>query len=148
MAADSRFRAARPNSFYPWLKTIAERKLYDKIRAHQTVKRGGGQAAVSMVGSSSGSVVTLLELVANDEHTPSKSAARREAEVALHLAVAELKDDYQQVLRLRYLEGLPVTAVAAQMDRTDRAVHMLCSRAVKKLRKAMGRASKYLSSKE
>ena len=134
------------SSFYLWIRTIAERRLLDKIRAHRAAKRGGGRApAASRISGSSSLAGTLLDLVATDENTPSGSAARREAERALFVALAGLKDDYQTVLKLRYLEGLPVERVASRMDRSHAAVHMLSKRAIKKLRKAMGSASHYLS---
>ena len=92
-------------------------------------------------------MVGLLDLVAWDGTTPSGVAARQEAERALRVAIAGLKEDYQEVIRLRYMQELPVADVAARMNRTEGAVHMLCNRAIKKLREAMGRASKYYGSK-
>ena len=141
------FEPQGPNSFYPWIKTIADRRLVDKIRAQGAQKRGVRAAAGSGKEGSSDSVARLLELTACDEHSPSGSVARRESERALRVALAGLNEDHQQVLRLRYLEEMPVAVVAAQMNRTDGAVHMLCNRAIKKLRDSMGRVSKYFGSK-
>ena len=140
------FKPQGSHSFYPWIKTIADRRLIDKVRAQGAKKRGVRAVARSGDGSTD-FVATLLELTACDEHSPSSLVARREAERALHVALAGLKEDYQQVLRLRYLEGLPVAAVATQLDRTDGAVQMLCNRAIKKLQEAMGRVSKYFGNK-
>jgi RNA polymerase sigma-70 factor (ECF subfamily) len=82
-----------------------------------------------------------------DERTPSRSAAGHEAVRAVQVGLAGLKSDYREALRLRYIEGLPVAEVAARMDRTERAVHMLCHRGLQCLRAAVGRSSQFLSSK-
>ena len=37
------------------------------------------------------------------------------------------------------------TEIAARMNRSERAVHMLCNRGLKKLRAALGHASQYLT---
>ncbi len=141
------FQPHNANSFYQWIKTIAERKLLGKIRAHGRLKRGGGQHVATVAPTPSSSVQTLLDQLVHDEHTPSSSVARREAQRALLVAMAGLKADYHQVLCLRYLKGMSVADVAAQMNRTHRAVYMLSHRAMKELRQALGHASKYLSRK-
>ncbi len=134
------------DSFYHWLTTIAEHRLVDVIRAHKAAKRGGGRRPADVPArAESSSVLDLLALVNVDEHTPSRSAARHEAGSAIHVALAGLRDDYRQAICLRYLEGLPVADVAARMDRTPRAVHMLCHRGLQRLRESLGRASDFLS---
>ncbi len=88
--------------------------------------------------------MALLDLVAVDVHTPSQSVASHEA---VQVAMAGLKDDYREALHLRYITGLPVTEVASRMNRTDRAVQMLCHRGLQKLRAALDRSSAFLSKK-
>ena len=46
-------------------------------------------------------------------------------------ALAELPDDYRQVILLRHIEGLPFEDVAQRMDRRRGAVRMLWLRALK-----------------
>ena len=137
-------KARDPHSFFAWLSQIAKNTLLDNIKEQGRVKRGRYRVVAD--GSSS-SVATLLEVLARDERTPSRLVRWREAEQALRVALAGLKEDYRQAIELRYLEGLPVTAAAARMKRTEGALNMLCHRAIGKLRKAMGRPSEYLSSK-
>lgn len=142
------FQPQGPGSFYAWLKKIAQRTLLDKIKARRTEKRGGGREPAEFRQRDDSSLASLLELVAADTHTPSSSAARREAERALRVALAGLPEHYQQVVGLRYLRGFSIPDVAARMGRTEAAVQMLCQRALRKLHDAMGSASKYLSSRE
>jgi RNA polymerase sigma-70 factor, ECF subfamily len=140
------FQPLGPDAFYAWLRTIATRKLLDEIKMHRRAKRGGGKQLVQGPAGEGSSFPCLLDLVAGDDTTPSRRAARREAERALRVALAGLEEHYQQVLRLRYLQALAVADVAARMGRSEGAVLMLCQRALKKLRAAMGNASDYLGS--
>ncbi len=136
-------RQRDPDSFYYWIKTIAQHKLLDTLRAGRRVKRGGDALTMPMSNDSSSSLAPLLDMIADDEGTPSSVVAGHEAEAELRLALTELSENYRTVLSLRYLEGLPVSAVATRMRCTEGAIHMLANRAIKKLRQTMGSASNY-----
>ncbi len=139
-----KFEARGEDAFYRWLVTIAEQRLLDKIKELRRKKRGGGRKRVhAKLGVGSSSVGTLLDIVAKTDGTPSRSVARRER--AVSVALAGLKKDYRDALQLRYIEGLPVASIAKRLDRTERAVHMLCNRGLKRLREAMGSASAYFT---
>ena len=94
------FEVRGAHSFFNWLVTIAERKLVDKIRRLRTGKRGGGRKAVDLpMPSDATSVVALLEQVAIDERTPSRSAASHELATAVQDALAGLDEDYGTSIR-------------------------------------------------
>lgn len=142
----SRFRPVGEGAFYRWLATIADQRLLDKIKAQRRRKRGGGRRRVQrQAAAGTSSILSLLNVVAHHDATPSRSIARHERERVVHIELAHLKGDYREALRLRYIEGLPVAAIARRMGRTDRAVHMLCNRGLKKLREALGSSTRYLS---
>lgn len=142
------FRPGGAGSFSRWLETIADHRVLDAIRANRADKRGGGRAPVEASPRVDDSAVfTLLDIVAVHERTPSRSAAGHEAIAAVQAAIGRLKPDYRDAIRMRYIEGLSVAETAAQMDRTERAVHKLCSRGLQKLRESLGEASKFLSRK-
>jgi len=136
-----------PESFYSWLSTIAGNYMKDLMRKQSAAKRGGDRARLQRADSddSGEGVESLLAKLAIDEHSPSRSVARREAIAALHVALASIKRECRDASDLRYFEGLSVTEVAQRMGKTDRAVHMLCYRGLERLREAMGRASQYLT---
>jgi RNA polymerase sigma-70 factor (ECF subfamily) len=54
--------------------------------------------------------------------------------VVLADRLAQLPDDYREVLVLRNLQGLPFEEVAERMERSVGAVRMLWLRAIEKLR--------------
>ncbi len=52
----------------------------------------------------------------------------------VRLALASLKEDYQNVIIWHYLDDLPIIEVAKLLDRTEEATRVLLSRALKNLR--------------
>jgi RNA polymerase sigma-70 factor (ECF subfamily) len=143
-----RFRPQAPGAFYRWLAVIARRELRDLVRAERAVIRDHRRRVGDVrAEEASGSVADLVELVAVHHDTPSRSAARHEAERALSEALDGLPEAYRRVLQLRYLRGLSVAAAAAELGCSEGAVLMRCQRALEKLREALGSASRYLSSR-
>jgi RNA polymerase sigma-70 factor (ECF subfamily) len=135
----SSLRDRSAGAFRSWLRAIAERKLVDTIRAMRAQKRGGGRRAEpGDLDAAVSSVIELLDMVALHEHTPSRSARRRELVSGVHKALDGLKNEYQNALRMHYIEGLSVTETAKRLDRTPGAVVMLCNRALKALAEQLG----------
>ena len=64
---------------------------------------------------------------------------------AVQRAISGLKPEYEEAIRLRYIEGRSVADAATRMGKTERAVHKLCSRAMQKLRESLGDDASFLS---
>lgn len=134
--------------FYPWLSAIARNRLMDAVKAQRTAKRGGGRVAVTGApADDDGEMVQVLEMLAVHSRTPSRDAARQEAIAAVERALAQLPEDYALVLRLRFIEAMPVADVASRLNRSEGAMHMLCQRALQALRVAIGDTSRFLTRK-
>lgn len=133
------------DAFMAWIGTIADHRLLDAIRTHRAVKRGGGRDRAQSPHAARSSIADLIQLMATTDRTPSRSAGGHEAAAAVQVALAGLKDEYREALRLRFLEALPVADVAARLGRTEASVHKLCSRGLQAMREAMGEATRYLS---
>jgi len=114
-----------------WLKTVARHRIVDLGRQYLSRKRGGGGTDRS---PRHGSVVALLEELAVDSRTPSKSAAAHEFLRVLEQALGHLQRDRAQAIRLRYIQGLSCKEAGALMGCTDRAVEALCRRGLEELR--------------
>lgn len=141
-----KFKPDGPDGFFHWLASIAEHRMIDAIRAHRAAKRGGGAFPQDTPADAwAGSLINLLREAGHDANTPSRSAARREAVAAVALALPGLKKPYRDVIRMRYIEGVPAETVAERMNRTPSAVAMTSRRALEALRRALGRSSRYLS---
>lgn len=141
-------RQFQPNgeiSFHAWLVTIAQHRYFNVRRGLLAEKRGAARR-VDRAKADASSLLELVGVLAGGESTPSRKAGRGEAGQLLCIALAGLKEEYRQALRMRYVEGRPVKEIAAALGRTERAVHMLCHRGLRVLRERMGSASKYMTS--
>jgi RNA polymerase sigma-70 factor (ECF subfamily) len=136
----AQFKATDENSAYRWLVTIARHRIIELLRTRRTARRGGldGQAAQG------DSVVAMLAELASHRRTPSRSAARHEFMAALEQSLNRLPPDLGQALSLRYLQGLSCAEIGEKMGRTERAVHMLCNRALKVVRRELRSVSMYM----
>lgn len=141
-----KFEDRGDNSFFGWLSAIAKLRLKDQVKAIRAKKRPDPRKRIrKRQNPARTTAASILGVLAVNDHTPSRSVARRERERALIAALAGLKNDYREALELRYLYTLPVAKIAQRMNRTERAVHMLCNRGLKKLRERMESASHFLT---
>lgn len=135
-------------SFSSWLKTIADNRLADDLKAIGRKKRGGDQHRLSSMDfARTSTIATLIDIVCHDSHLPDDSAQRHEAEMAIHVALATLPKDQREVLRARYIDGQEVDQIAKRVGRTAAAVRGLIKRGEVKLAEAMGRSSQWLNSR-
>jgi RNA polymerase sigma-70 factor (ECF subfamily) len=135
-------------SFLAWLTGIAEHRLSDALKRIRRKKRGGDMNRITPnVAARTSDFGTLIDLVYQESCFPSRIAANEEAVRAVQVAVALLEDDQRDVIRARYLEGLSVKEIAAKAGRTQGAVRGLIHRAKENLRAALGRSSRWLSSR-
>jgi len=123
------------DSFLRWLFTILDRKLIDEHRAlhaerrdvRREMKPAGGPAANE-------SYLDLLQRLTSETGTPSRVIRQREAVGVLSACLANLPEHYREVIRMRFLQGLPVSDVARKLRRTSGSIHMICHRALAALR--------------
>lgn len=124
-----------PAAFYKWLESIVVNDLHDLVarlhRRKRDVRRvvhGGGRDSM---------VSALQTLAAVTDSTPSRALARDEAAALLLVSLARLTEDQRAVVRLRFFEERPVAAVAAELHKSEDAVHALTYRALKELRRML-----------
>lgn len=134
-----RFEYRGEDSFDRWTATIAIRTLRNEVKARRRLKRGGGRAVIGDAqANAEESMVALFDMVAAPGRTPSLSIVRREAIASVQRALDELPEDYRIAVLGVYIEGRPVAEVAAQMGRTERAIHNLCFKAKARLTELLG----------
>ncbi len=136
-----------PASFQRWIQAVTLNQLRNALKHHRAAKRGGGHVRISGKRKDiEDSTVDLFNTLAGPGRTPSRSVARREAITAVEQAVASLPDHYRQAVQLVHIEGFSVGEAASAMCRTERAIHGLCRRGLKRLQKELVSASRFLSS--
>lgn len=129
---------------YRWLVTIARHRICQLLRRRRTLKRGGeARPAEAWLPTDDDSTADLLSQLATHRRSPSASAAAHELIQVVERSLEGLSEDYREVVRLRHLEGLTVRETALRMGKTERAVEMLCARALAALRSEMRSVSLY-----
>lgn len=140
----ARFEPCRDGAFFGWLKAIADHRIIDAFRK---LDRGGGkQISIAQYGDS-GTIADLFEMLCEKSPSPSRLVRNNEALSAMRIAIAELPTEQQEAIRLLRLEQKSLSDVAAELGRSEPAVRGLVYRAMQNLTQAMGRASRWLSSR-
>jgi len=130
--------------FANWLKRIAFDRLKGMQRAHRRRKRDVAREASPAVAAAT-SYLNLAERLSGGEATPSRQMARGETEAVLMSCLARLGDDQREVVRLRFLEDVPVAEIAERLGKTETSVYTLCHRGLKSLHGLMTSITRYLS---
>lgn len=119
------FQGESRQRFRCWLSGVVRNRLLDAIRFHHQPKRDArrdGQA-------SHPSRVAAMR----DDHTPSKSVARRERLARITAVLDELPESYRAVVVLRYLEDFSTKEVAQMLGISANNVTTKLARALAKL---------------
>lgn len=104
-----------------WLMAIARNRCTDHFKS----ARARLEQPADEVGDDPSETV-----VAPD---PERAAERRDLTACLRAAMGRLSEDHQEILELRFVQGLSVSEAAAAMGRTDGAIKALQYRALRSL---------------
>lgn len=121
-----------------WLKQILAHNTHDFIRKFRAAKRDV-KLEVRLQPQSPNESSPGIELSAQLQ-TPSQFMIQNEREIELADAIAQLTEDYQEVIQLRNLQRLPFDEVAQRMGRSRGAVQMLWARALKQLQETLSQS--------
>ena len=119
---------------FSWMCQVAERKIVDAHRRFFDAKKrdAGREVPMGSPGSQTGKG-GLVELLVASITSPSQAFSRDQRHQRLSQALKELPELTQEVLRLRYVEGLASKEIAHRLDKTDGAIRVMLTRAVKRL---------------
>lgn len=130
------FRGQTEAEFRGWLRQILARHLChldrdlhrDKrdIRREQSIEQKLAQSSMRLEG-----------LLAGEGPTPSQNVAIGENVLKLADAVERLPESQREAVRLHYLEGMKLSEVANQLDKTTGAIAGLLHRGMKTLRQQL-----------
>jgi RNA polymerase sigma factor (sigma-70 family) len=107
-----------------WLVTLAKRKVARILR---------DQIGVAARNPNRERHVMTDLPIADRRSGPVTAADRRDRLELLGQALERLPDDYREVILLTKIEGLPAKEVGVRMERSENAVNLLLSRALKRL---------------
>jgi RNA polymerase sigma-70 factor (ECF subfamily) len=116
-----------------WLARIADHEVIHQYRVHlAAARRDAGREQPGPAGPDG--LARLEEWLAKTQSSPSQSAQRNERAYVLAEILALLPADYRLVLALRHLDALAFPTIAQRMERSEGAVRVLWTRALKQLR--------------
>ena len=122
------FRGSRASEFVQWLHRILANKLAEVAR------RGKSQNDLAQVPLDD-SIEPLQYRSSDSPASPSSIVGSQEFTDMIAAGLARLPERYQQVLHLRFSDGLNFPQIGERMNLSEDGARMLFSRAVKRLRK-------------
>jgi RNA polymerase sigma-70 factor, ECF subfamily len=134
------FRGQSSAEFVAWLRRIVVNNILRAVEQHVLTEKRDVRREISLAQVErrlEESTVRLETLLAAEVESPSSGALRREREIQLANALAELPDDYRNIIMLRHIQGLTFEEAAVRMERSSGAVRMLWLRALKRLRELL-----------
>jgi RNA polymerase sigma-70 factor (ECF subfamily) len=130
------FRGSTEAEWLAWLRRILAHNAANFVRHYQGTDKRQARREVALAPGGDSTTHGVPEPADNGE-TPSQQLLRKERELQLADALAELSPDYREVILLRNLQRLPFDDVARRMDRSRQAAQMLWMRAIQKLQQIL-----------
>ena len=127
------FRGKTEAEFMHWLRKIMAHTAANMIRHYSQQKRDV-RIEQQFERELDRSSISLGNIVAAPDSSPSQRVARRERAKIFADAIAALKDEYREIVILHHLEGNSMAEVAEKMGRTANSVQKLWARAIVQLR--------------
>jgi RNA polymerase sigma-70 factor (ECF subfamily) len=129
------FRGGSEAEWLAWLRRILAHNAANFVRHWQAT--GKRQARRERPIEPADSSLAPRHDLADQGESPSQQLLRKERELLVADAVAQLPPDYQEVINLRNLQRLPFQEVAERMGRSRPAVQMLWLRALDQLQQLL-----------
>ena len=127
------FRGSTEAEFRGWLRQILARHLCHLDRDMHRDKRDVRREQ-SMEQKLAQSSMRLEGLLAGEGPTPSQNVAFGENVLKVADAIERLPESQREAIRLHYLEGMKLSEVAGQLEKSTGAVAGLLHRGIKTLR--------------
>lgn len=131
----SQFQGSDFAQFESWLRAILAGTMANTFRHYLGTQARNPQLEREIQGRLDESTYCLGQLIPDPRSSPSQQVAAAETKSLVAQAMAQLPDDYQEVLVLRHLEGLTFPQIAERMGRTVDSVEKLWLRAITRLRR-------------
>jgi RNA polymerase sigma-70 factor (ECF subfamily) len=122
---------------FGWLCQLAEQRIIDASRRFRAGKRSADLEVPLNSPAGADGNREWIGLLAASITSPSSAVARAERHDQLQAAIAELPAETRDVLRWRYVDGLPTKDIAARLGKSDVAVRVMISRSLQRLQQLL-----------
>ncbi len=131
------FRGQTQGEWLAWLRMILNHNAADYVRQYRGTQKRQARKERPIWVQTDGQSDTFCREPSDSGESPSELVMRREREIQVAEAIAELDPDHQEVIMLRNLQRLQFNEVAQRMGRSRPAVQMLWMRALRKLQQRL-----------
>jgi len=122
---------------FGWLCQIAEQRIIDAHRRFAARKRSSDRE-VSAHATPPDASRELIDMLSASLTSASQALARNERHAKLDEAIRQLPPESRDVLRWRYVDGLPTKEIAERISKSDGAVRVMLTRTLHKLQELLG----------
>jgi len=117
---------------------LAEQRIIDAHRHHVGAQKRSAAREVSMDAPvAGGDGFGFINMLVASITSPSQAFSRDQKEFQLQQAIAELNDEQREILRLRFVEGLPTKDIADRIGKSDGAIRVTLTRTVAHLQEIL-----------
>ncbi len=117
---------------FSWLCQLAERRIIDAHRHFFDAQKRDAAKETPLQSNPEGGG-NVIDWLVQSMTTPSQAFSRNVKQQRLASAIEKLDEQSRQALRMRYVDGLPSKEIASQLDKSDAAVRVMLTRAIKRL---------------
>lgn len=122
---------------FGWLCQMAQRRIIDSHRFFFDAQKRNASQEIGLGGDKTGQAGLVNMLVASIT-SPSAAFSRNQKEFRIQEAMEQLTGDHREVIRLRYVDGLPTKEIAKRLGKTDGSIRVIITRTLKKLQDFVG----------
>jgi RNA polymerase sigma-70 factor (ECF subfamily) len=130
------FRGTTEAEWLAWLRRILAHNAANFVRQYRGTEKRQARREVALAGPGGSSAGGLPDPADRGE-SPSELLLRKERELLVADALAQLSPDHREVIMLRNLQRLSFQEVAERMGRSRPATQMLWMRAIQKLQEVL-----------
>jgi RNA polymerase sigma-70 factor (ECF subfamily) len=117
---------------------MAEQKIIDAHRHHVAAQKRSADREVSLdVPVVNQAQQGFINMLVASMTSPSQAFSRGQKEMRLQEAIGSLPDDQRELLKLRFVDGLPTKEIADRLHRSDGAVRVLLTRTLSSLQEIL-----------
>ncbi len=122
-----------------WLEQLARRRVVDAHREHfGAAKRTNNRNQMfSQIGSGEQDAPAFEQMLIASITSPSMAVSRNWRLARLQLAISKLDEEQQNIILLRYRDGMPTAEIAKQTGKSDGAIRVSLSRLLAKLQEEL-----------
>ena len=132
-----RFRGSTEAEWLAWLRRILAHNAANFVRQYRGTAKRQARREVQLGRTGDSSTARGAADPPDAGESPSQAVLRKERELQVADALAQLSPDHREVIFLRNLQRLPFEEVAQRMGRSRPAVQMLWMRALHKLQEVL-----------